>query len=122
VAGHATRHRRPGQSGRGQGWSGRWLAAATDYQTSVESALAANCAPLRQRDELAGLLSARGAQSADLARRGAYVSADAEQAAQRAKALLAERPCRLDEVAACVAQFDAAVSSLAQSTRQATIG
>jgi hypothetical protein len=96
----------------------RWLTTATGYQTSVESARAANRAALDKRDELAGLLRARGAQSADLARQGVYLSPEAEEAARRAKALLAERPCPLAEAEASVSAFDAAVSSLAQSVRR----
>jgi hypothetical protein len=96
----------------------RWLATATEYQTTVESARAANCAALDRRDELAGLLRARSAQSADLARHGLYLSPDVEQAARRATALLAEVPCRVEAAAASVAQFDAAVSSLAHSARE----
>jgi hypothetical protein len=68
------------------------------------------------------LLRARGAQAADLARQGLYLSPESEAAAQRAKALLADQPCHLQEVEASVAQFDAAVSSLAQSARQPPAG
>ena len=96
----------------------RWFAMATEYQTGAESARAANCAALEKRDELAGLLRARSAQVTDLARGGLYLSPDAEESARQAKALLAERPCRLVEVEATVAHFDAAVGLLARSARQ----
>jgi hypothetical protein len=94
----------------------RWLASATEYQTAVERARVANFAPLNKRDELAGLLRARSAQAADLARRGLYLPTEAEAAARLAKKLLAEVPCRLVEAEAAVTRFDAAVSLLAQSS------
>jgi hypothetical protein len=96
----------------------RWIATARAYQATVEDARAANCAALGKRAELAGLLRARGAQCADLARHGSYLSAEAEEAARRAKALLAEVPCRLADAEAYVTQFDSAVRLLAQSARR----
>src|SRR6202011_4215381 len=95
----------------------RWFATATAYQTSAESARAANCSALDRRDLLAGLVRARGAQAADLARRGLYLPPDAEAAARRAQALLAARPCALAEAEASAAQFDAAVNLLAHTAR-----
>jgi chromosome segregation ATPase len=96
----------------------RWLASAADYLATAEAARAANSAPLEQRDQLAGLLSARRAQSEDLARRAMYLDPEVEEAARQAKALLAEVPCRLAEAEAQVTRFDAAVSKLAQSARR----
>ena len=95
----------------------RWLDTATEYRTTVERAREANSAALSKRDELAGLLRARRAQAADLARRGLYLAPEAEEAARLAKSLLAEVPCRLPEAEASVARFDAAVSLLARSAR-----
>ena len=100
----------------------RWLAMAAEYSTAVHAARAANCAPLEQRDQLAGLLRARRAQSRDLARRGLYLAPDAEEDARQAMTLAAERPCRLSELEPRVARFDAAVSALAQAARQAPAG
>jgi len=95
----------------------RWLAAAHEYLDSVNETLAASSAPLVRRDELAGLLRARRAQAEDLARRGRYLSSEAEQAYRRAVDSLAERPCRLAEIEISVAAYDAAVAALARSTR-----
>jgi hypothetical protein len=96
----------------------RWLAAASAYKISVERARTANRACLETRDELAGVLRARGAQAADLARRGLYLAPEAEAAARRAKTLLKEVPCRLAEAEVSIQAFDAAVSALAQQARQ----
>jgi hypothetical protein len=100
----------------------RWLAMAAEYSATVHAARAANCAPLEQRDQLAGLLRARRAQSRDLARRGLCLAPDAEEDARQAMSLAAERPCRLSELEPRVARFDAAVSALAQAARQAPAG
>jgi hypothetical protein len=100
----------------------RWLGSAADYLNAAESARAANCAALAKRDELAGLLRARGAQAADMARQGLYLPSEAEAAARRANTLLAELPCRVDAAEAAVTQFDAAVRVLAQSARRGSAG
>jgi hypothetical protein len=95
----------------------RWLVTAGEYLDAAGTALAASTAPLDRRDELAGLLRARRAQAEDLARRGLYLSPDAERAYRQAVAALATRPCEIAEVETSVSAYDEAVGALARSTR-----
>ena len=95
------------------------LAASTDYLGAARIALAANSAPLKQRDELAGLLRARRAQAQDLARLGLYLPPAAEEAFGRAQDLLAQHPCRLADIEPHVRAYDAEVATLATTAASA---
>lgn len=84
----------------------RWGEAARAYLANDAHIADALAAVLARRDELAGRLSARRAQAAALAARGAPLDPAAEAAAREAEALLAERPTRLARATEAVERYE----------------
>lgn len=89
----------------------RWLTAAQELLREEEAVLHACRQPLDRRDELAGRLSARRQQVQVLRSRGRPPDAGLDDLADRARALLAQRPVPLDAAAEAVAAYEARLRS-----------
>jgi hypothetical protein len=83
---------------------GKWTAVARDYRAAAENVRDANLAPLRERDELRGLLDALKAKAKD---RALENDAALESLAQQAWQLLHSRPTPLDRARQLVFDYQA---------------